>query len=43
LSCAAVAIDEVARIIGQIRDRWPRVQILLRADSGFVRDELMEW
>jgi Transposase DDE domain group 1 len=43
IDASAGAIDEVARIIGQIRTRWPRVQILLRADSGFARDELMAW
>lgn len=35
--------DEVARIVGQIRERWPHVSILIRADSGFCRDELMTW
>ena len=34
---------EVARIVGQIRARWLRVAIVLRADSGFARDELMAW
>jgi hypothetical protein len=43
IDASAGAIEEVARIIGQIRARWPRVQILLRADSGFARDELMTW
>ena len=33
----------MARIVAQIRERWPLVQILLRADSGFTRDELMTW
>jgi hypothetical protein len=33
----------VARIVGHIRARWPRVRILLRADSGFAREELMGW
>jgi hypothetical protein len=37
------AVEEVARIVGQIRRRWPAVRILLRADSGFARDELMAW
>jgi len=37
------AKDEAARIVGQIRARWPRVRILLRADSGFAREELMNW
>jgi Transposase DDE domain group 1 len=40
---AAGAVAEVARIIGQIRARWPRVRILLRADSGFCREDLMAW
>ena len=40
---AAGAVDEVARIVGQIRQRWPRVQMLVRADSGFCREELMGW
>jgi Transposase DDE domain group 1 len=40
---AAGAVEAVARVIGQIRKRWPGVRILLRADSGFARDELMAW
>ena len=35
--------DEIARIVGQIRTRWPKVRVLLRADGGFCRDELMAW
>jgi hypothetical protein len=37
------AVEEVARIVTHIRTRWPRVRILLRADSGFAREELMSW
>src|ERR1700758_286196 len=40
---AAGAVEEVARIVSQIRARWPRVRILLRADSGFCREDLMVW
>jgi hypothetical protein len=40
---AAGAVEEVARIVSQIRRRWPRARILLRADSGFCREELMAW
>jgi hypothetical protein len=40
---AAGAIEEVARIVAQIRRRWPRVRILLRGDSGFAREALMAW
>ena len=37
------AAETVARIVAQIRRRWPKVRILLRADSGFAREELMAW
>src|SRR6202044_3675068 len=40
---AAGAVEETARLVAQIRRRWPRVRILLRGDSGFCRDELMSW
>jgi len=43
IDASAGAKDEVERIVDQIRARWPRVSILLRADSGFARDELMAW
>lgn len=43
IDAAAGAVEEVARIVDQIRSRWPRVAILLRADSGFARDQLMTW
>ena len=43
IDASAGAKDEVARIVGQIRTRWPRASILLRADSGFAREELMAW
>ena len=43
LDAAAGAVEEVARIVAQIRDRWPNVRIMLRADSGFAREELMAW
>ena len=36
-------MKEVKRIVRQIRQRWPAVQIILRADSGFCRDDLMSW
>jgi len=43
IDAAAGSVQEVARIIAQIRRWWPRVRILLRADSGFARDDLMAW
>jgi Transposase DDE domain group 1 len=43
IDASAGAVAEVERVVGQIRVRWPRVTVLLRADSGFARDELMAW
>lgn len=43
IDASAGSVDEVARIVAQIRRRWPQVRILLRADSGFTRDDLMAW
>jgi hypothetical protein len=43
IDASAGSIEEVARIVAQIRARWPKVRILLRADSGFTRDDLMTW
>jgi hypothetical protein len=40
---AAGSKEEVERIVGQIRAAWPEVQIIMRADSGFCRDELLTW
>jgi hypothetical protein len=40
---AAGAVEEVSRIVSQVRERWPRTRIVLRADSGFCREELMGW
>jgi hypothetical protein len=43
VDAAAGAVEEVARIVAQIRQRWPHVRVLLRADSGFAREDLMAW
>jgi hypothetical protein len=43
IDAGAGAVAEIARIVAQIRARWPRVKIVLRADSGFAREELMAW
>ena len=41
IDASAGAVEEVGRIVARIRERWPRVRIVLRADSGFARDSLM--
>jgi hypothetical protein len=43
IDAAAGSVAEVARIVARIRGRWPKVKILLRADSGFAREALMAW
>jgi hypothetical protein len=40
---SAGSVEEVERIVRQIRARWPKTRIVLRADSGFCREELMAW
>jgi hypothetical protein len=43
IDAAAGSIEEIARIVAQIRAKWPHTRIILRADSGFARDALMGW
>ena len=43
IDAAAGAVEASARIVAQIRRRWPRARILLRGDSGFTREPLMAW
>ena len=40
---AAGAVDELARIVGRLRRRWPGLGILVRADSAYAREEIMAW
>jgi hypothetical protein len=43
IDACAGALEEAIRVVGRIRARWPRTRIILRADSGFCRDDLMTW
>ena len=43
VDAAAGSVKEVARIVAHIRQHWPSVRIVVRADSGFARDDLMVW
>ena len=40
---AAGSVDELERIVSQIRQRWPKTRIVIRGDSGFCRDPIMRW
>jgi hypothetical protein len=33
----------LASLVQRIRARWPHTRIILRGDSGFARDALMDW
>ena len=43
IDASAGALEEVQRIVAQIRQSWPPVQIVLRGDGGFSRDAIMTW
>jgi len=43
IDAACGAIKQLARIVAQIREVWPNVQIVIRGDSGFCREELLRW
>jgi DDE family transposase len=43
IDASAGALEEVQGIVARLRFTWPEVKIVLRADSGFCRDELMTW
>ena len=40
---SAGATEVLAHVVERIRQRWPEVRIVVRADSGFAREELMKW
>lgn len=40
---SAGSVEELQRIVGQIRAAWPETRIIIRADSGFCRDEILAW
>ena len=43
INASAGALEQVQRIVTHLRSQWPDVKILLRADSGFSREDLMAW
>lgn len=43
IDASAGTVKELGRIMGQIRERWPEVKIIVRGDSGFCREEIMSW
>ena len=43
IDASAGSKEEIACIVARLRRQWPDVEIWLRADSGFCREELMAW
>jgi hypothetical protein len=43
IDASAGTVEELGRIVAQLRARWPDVRIVLRGDSGFARDAIMTW
>ena len=37
------SVEELERIVGRIRERWPSTRIRIRADAGFCRDGILSW
>jgi len=40
---AAGALEELQRIIGLIRAQWSETKILVRGDSAYAREDIMQW
>lgn len=43
IDASAGSVKELSRIVSQIRRTWPKVQIIIRGDSGFCREHIMTW
>jgi Transposase DDE domain group 1 len=43
IDASAGSVEELQRIVAQIRSAWPQVHIVVRGDCGFCREELMAW
>lgn len=40
---SAGSVEALTPIVADIRRRWPECRIIIRADSGFCREPIMEW
>lgn len=40
---AAGTVGELERIVERIRNFWPEIQLVVRGDSGFCRENIMQW
>jgi len=43
IDASAGSVKELQHIVSQVRSQWPDVRIIIRADSGFCREQIMFW
>jgi hypothetical protein len=43
IDASAGSVEELDRIVAQIRESWPEVRVVVRGDSGFAREAIMAW
>ena len=43
IDASAGSVEELERIVGRIRERWPETRLVVRGDAGFCREEIMRW
>jgi hypothetical protein len=43
IDASAGSVKQLKRIVAQIRQAWPQVKVVIRADSGFCREEILRW
>src|SRR5262249_24171765 len=43
IDASSGSVEELQRIVAQIRAAWPQVHIVVRGDSGFCREALLSW
>jgi len=43
IDACAGSVKHLSRIVAQLREAWPEVKVVVRADSGFCREELLRW
>jgi DDE family transposase len=43
IDACAGSVKPRERIVAQVRQAWPGVKVVIRADSGFCREEILRW
>jgi hypothetical protein len=43
IDAAKGSVEELEFIISRLKAHWPKVRIIIRADSGFCREKIMSW